>query len=239
MLYLFPFLHQATTQYGWKLHLYSCISSLFYIKPQLHFIICKRFYSCISSLFYIKPQQKRATPPAGGVVSLPFSTSSHNVIWYSVSCVWVVSLPFSTSSHNLICEDKLKAISCISSLFYIKPQRLSFSHCSYRSCISSLFYIKPQHKNEYMPETNGCISSLFYIKPQHVPSSPLSEPVVSLPFSTSSHNAHAAVLFSCPVVSLPFSTSSHNYAYCRLYYFVVVSLPFSTSSHNQERVSSD
>ena len=37
LLYLFPFLHQATTLLLVDDAVQSCISSLFYIKPQLHF----------------------------------------------------------------------------------------------------------------------------------------------------------------------------------------------------------
>ena len=55
-LYIRSFLHQTTTSGMVSLISFSCISVLFYIKPQLirqYVFKCDR---CISVLFYIKPQ---------------------------------------------------------------------------------------------------------------------------------------------------------------------------------------
>ena len=99
-LYLFPFLHQATTSLCLFVQLVCCISSLFYIKPHLSFLILTTRTRCISSLFYIKPQRQWKTGCRRRVVSLPFSTSSHNACFAFMGFNAVVSLPFSTSSHN-------------------------------------------------------------------------------------------------------------------------------------------
>ena len=143
-MYLFPFLHQATTPICTYLFSACCISSLFYIKPQLIVWGHRGRACCISSLFYIKPQLV-------------------NSYLQLLSC-------------------------CISSLFYIKPQHSPRDIIRKGGCISSLFYIKPQRPDYHLQSRPRCISSLFYIKPQPAPNVSLYRCVVSLPFSTSSHN---------------------------------------------------
>ena len=121
---------------------------------------------------------------------------------------------------------------CISSLFYIKPQLQYLTDGFIRGCISSLFYIKPQLVSYFFAHAISCISSLFYIKPQLKQADKMRFTVVSLPFSTSSHNPYQVHISRNCVVSLPFSTSSHNLSICFKHFISVVSLPFSTSSHN-------
>ena len=143
-LYLFPFLHQATTLIFRLLLPYGCISSLFYIKPQLRDLNADNIESCISSLFYIKPQ--------------PFAV----VIIITLRCI--SSLFY--IKPQLRAGTRKKQQCCISSLFYIKPQPRNLPEIFYLGCISSLFYIKPQRCNVDNNTMSGCISSLFYIKPQ-------------------------------------------------------------------------
>ena len=122
MLYLFPFLHQATT-FGWFIKYgQCCISSLFYIKPQP----CRRpscsSSRCISSLFYIKPQLEEVKAIVGEVVSLPFSTSSHNKALASLYANVLYLFPFLHQATTQMAT-LFDGCRCISSLFYIKPQR--------------------------------------------------------------------------------------------------------------------
>ena len=78
-MYIFRFLHQTTTS----------------------FIFFKYCYSCISFVFYIKPQPVNAIFACACVVYLSFSTSNHNPVVVSSRVILVVYLSFSTSNHNL------------------------------------------------------------------------------------------------------------------------------------------
>ena len=121
--------------------------------------------SCISFLFYIKPQPWFAAI-VDFMVVFPFSsTSNHNVSpgrWIKPK-LYFLSLLHQTTTITMLCSSWK---SCISFLFYIKPQRTSYV-CKYmRSCISFLFYIKPQRIDMATFKPISCISFLFYIKPQ-------------------------------------------------------------------------
>ena len=186
-LYIFSFLHQTTTSSLFWICSLSCISSLFYIKPQRPLNVDKAPDCCISSLFYIKPQLMDGIPEHAGVVYLLFSTSNHNPQGRTgFSCVLYIfsflhqtttcSLRFGSSSalyifsflHQTTTMQTLYAIvnCCISSLFYIKPQHNRSRLETSLSCISSRFYIKPQPLLLISQSATRCISSLFYIKPQ-------------------------------------------------------------------------
>ena len=181
------------------------------------------------------------------VVSLPFSTSSHNHQMQHLQELGVVSLPFSTSSHNifLFCTflislylfpflhqattDILLSISSL--LLYLFPflhQATTFRRDNFcgGGCISSLFYIKPQLPGTSHRTSPCCISSLFYIKPQPYLHPLMVWAVVSLPFSTSSHNRSRVSRYRDRVVSLPFSTSSHNFAAINLFGILLYLFPF-------------
>ena len=79
-------------------------------------------------------------------------------------------------------------ISCLISLFYIKPQLLGYRHVGKPSCLISLFYIKPQPTSCVFGQQDGCLISLFYIKPQLSDDDKLSVLVVLYLYSTSNHN---------------------------------------------------
>ena len=123
MLYFLSLLHQTTTLQHAQINLRSCISFLFYIKPQLVNNYILNEMSCISFLFYIKPQLKIIAinlilvvfpfsstsnhnpgpePLIKAHVVFPFSsTSNHNLLRFT-SLITLVVFPFSsTSNHNL------------------------------------------------------------------------------------------------------------------------------------------
>ena len=230
--------------------------------------------SCISSLFYIKPQLQGVVRLQRPVVYLLFSTSNHNQCPHQSITYWLYIFSFlhqtTTSSLFWICS-----LSCISSLFYIKPQLMdgipehagvvyllfstsnhnpqgrtgfscvlyifSFLHqtttCSLRFGSSSALYIFSfLHQTTTMQTlyaiVNCCISSLFYIKPQLMRCFFVTAVVVYLLFSTSNHNREGAVKSPRLVVYLLFSTSNHNQTYDRAVQVTVVYLLFSTSNHN-------
>ena len=56
VLYIFRFLHQTTTVPRFLARIFSCISFVSYIKPQLHSVPVSIMMSCISFVSYIKPQ---------------------------------------------------------------------------------------------------------------------------------------------------------------------------------------
>ena len=150
------------------------------------------------------------------VVSLPFSTSSHNT-WNLLQVFFaVVSLPFSTSSHNNY------TVSVSGLELYLFPFLHQATTPKVPDIVDIGLYLFPfLHQATtvalLMANMSGCISSLFYIKPQRNLGRFQVERVVSLPFSTSSHNLRCFIKSLLAVVSLPFSTSSHNSCYCRMY----------------------
>ena len=115
------------------------------------------------------------------VVSLPFSTSSHNSGRPITEKLYVVSLPFSTSSHN---DDLLHGLELLLYLFPFLHQATTcrLNPAARYCCISSLFYIKPQHYSVF--KVHVC--------------------VVSLPFSTSSHNHLSVCLCPAELYLFPF-----------------------------------
>ena len=145
------------------------------------------FGCCLISLFYIKPQ-----PIINGlkdltVVLYRYSTSNHNTDTDVMSRVTVVLYRYSTSNHNqrinfirnaklsyivilhqtTTCDvSKLLTLSCLISLFYIKPQPYLHVLQLRTCCLISLFYIKPQPPYLNTLARKCCLISLFYIKPQ-------------------------------------------------------------------------
>ena len=57
---------------------------------------------------------------------------------------------------------------CISFVFYIKPQLFWEREWDFFCCISFVFYIKPQLIHQFNRKLRGCISFVFYIKPQRI-----------------------------------------------------------------------
>ncbi len=186
-LYIFCFLHQTTTAR----------------------LTCKHVFSCISSVSYIKPQHELRSVLSQRVVYLLFPTSNHNVS-ESVPTVWfVVYLLFPTSNHNtpmgkvplsklyifcflhqtttrlglpkfaerlyIFCFLHQTTTTQALAIFTRKLYIFCFLHQTttqlhdtthhYR-CISSVSYIKPQQRYENLAVLFCCISSVSYIKPQ-------------------------------------------------------------------------
>ena len=86
-------------------------------------------------------------------------------------------------------------MSCISCVFYIKPQLHNAFCRTYHCCISCVFYIKPQHSVLTQESVFGCISCVFYIKPQLEQLHQTQTHVVYLAFSTSNHNFLERLIF--------------------------------------------
>ena len=191
-MYLFPFLHQTTTPTkNWKMPS-GCISFLFYIKPQLISSIIIRCCSCISFLFYIKPQLGRLSSYLQQVVSLSFSTSNHNCRFAYHFGHLLYLFPFLHQTTTLRCRG------CSGGKLYLFPflhqtTTYGFNLQDWISCISFLFYIKPQQIGLACRLIACCISFLFYIKPQQFLFTLFLPYVVSLSFSTSNHNCNPVV----------------------------------------------
>ena len=79
-------------------------------------------------------------------------------------------------------------MSCLISLFYIKPQPVRVSDRTLFCCLISLFYIKPQPVRVSDRTLFCCLISLFYIKPQLGWVQTVTPSVVLYLFSTSNHN---------------------------------------------------
>ena len=165
----------------------SCISSLFYIKPQLlvrFFVVLEVVYLLFSTSNH---NSALATIHPYNVVYLLFSTSNHNPTGSHMCDGPVVYLLFSTSNHNR------STPSSDSTSLYI----FSFLHQTttppMRAVNSTKLYIF-----SFLHQTTTvrwmvrlikrCISSLFYIKPQPQLKAKNVFTVVYLLFSTSNHN---------------------------------------------------
>ena len=231
----------------------SCISSLFYIKPQHSPNWCILARRCISSLFYIKPQHNRSR------------------LETSLSCI---SSLFYIKPQPLLLISQ-SATRCISSLFYIKPQLSNILTWTIRSCISSLFYIKPQRwpvtvlrkwvvyllfstSNHNLPHLLSDFSALYIFSFLHQTTTPRNICAVrkrlyifSFLHQTTTYGERgnwtkcciSSLFYIKPqqqsrpgtgvcVVYLLFSTSNHNLVCRRNIGMSVVYLLFSTSNHN-------
>ncbi len=172
--------------------------------------------SCISSIFYIKPQPSSCNVGLVQVVYHPSSTSNHNCASPVMPASTVVYHPSSTSNHNSSVDaERCRVLyiihllhqttterdhyknerSCISSIFYIKPQPCPSPWSAACCCISSIFYIKPQQLFDLIDRTQSCISSIFYIKPQLASQIAKNWAVVYHPSSTSNHNPITMFMF--------------------------------------------
>ena len=138
-------LHQTTT----PLRTLWGVSALSYIvilhQTTTRGILYIFIYSCLISLFYIKPQQCVFRYSLLLVVLYRYSTSNHN--WIAVrdkaahGCL--ISLFYIKPQLPLIMS--WVYLSCLISLFYIKPQLSQQDSIRWYCCLISLFYIKPQH----------------------------------------------------------------------------------------------
>ena len=122
-LYLLCFLHQTTTSFISQSFFTCCISYVFYIKPQLKRNLSLKSFSCISYVFYIKPQLVPGYQFQKTVVSLMFSTSNHNFTVASLDLYRLYLLCFLHQTTTSIMRYQCLT-SCISYVFYIKPQLL-------------------------------------------------------------------------------------------------------------------
>ena len=164
-LYFFSLLHQTTTYIVSSFAYRSCISFLFYIKPQLRGegIVAAGVVFPFSST---SNHNTRCEAMDGMQVVFPFSsTSNHNSIMIFILFRSVV-FPFSsTSNHNQEewrCEHVLLYFLSLLHQTTTSTRLTIFAH----GCISFLFYIKPQHLSGESHRKECCISFLFYIKPQ-------------------------------------------------------------------------
>ncbi len=123
-------------------------------------------------------------------------------------------------------------VCCSLFIFYIKPQLPALQPVIHIGCSLFIFYIKPQLFDTATVAKKSCSLFIFYIKPQQRRCNSCQQLVVPYSFSTSSHNASAAILKYAPVVPYSFSTSSHNFPSFFIEPCLVVPYSFSTSSHN-------
>ena len=102
VLYFFLILHQTATPVGFLSAPKRCISSLSYIKPQLHERRLHHSDGCISSLSYIKPQLFASLIPLAVccISSLSYIKPQLRVCVH-VTCN-VVFLPYPTSNRNKV-----------------------------------------------------------------------------------------------------------------------------------------
>ena len=146
-------------------NLKSCISSLFITKPQLKAAMAFHCTRCISSLFITKPQLCADCVKTNIVVSHPYSSPNHNLLWLIIATPPVVSHPYSSPNHNQwgIIDTHIPLY-----LILIHHQTTTLLHNRKVSL--------------------RCISSLFITKPQLVVSCALVLLVVSHPYSSPNHN---------------------------------------------------
>ena len=121
----------------------GCISYLFYIKPQPLSIRAYHLSCCISYLFYIKPQRDTEEQTVVVVVYPIFSTSNHNSgqIENILSALYILSFLHQTTTDCQFFKYKRR----LYILSFLHQTTTCFcATCSFGSCISYLFYIKPQ-----------------------------------------------------------------------------------------------
>ena len=126
-----------------RLNLNYCLTSLFYIKPQLSSINSSSSSYCLTSLFYIKPQRGGKGGTTKTIVLHLYSTSNHNqsyAVCAHLALSYISILHQTTTGHWCNWRNR----DCLTSLFYIKPQRTSRANAKWFDCLTSLFYIKPQ-----------------------------------------------------------------------------------------------
>ena len=126
------------------------------------------------------------------VVYHPFSTSNHNFRVLGFNC-YLLSIILFLHQTTTVAEHGWVREGCLSSFFYIKPQREWFHFFFLLCCLSSFFYIKPQLQHQLPLCPLGCLSSFFYIKPQLSALGVVNGLVVYHPFSTSNHNKKAGI----------------------------------------------
>ena len=122
-------------------------------------------YCCISFVFYIKPQPLQTLLFYLTVVYLSFSTSNHNRGFTNTGTHELYIFRF---LHQTTTPGNIWSCfpSCISFVFYIKPQLPFHIPTLMVCCISFVFYIKPQLSHLSVLMSYCCISFVFYIKPQ-------------------------------------------------------------------------
>ena len=143
------------------------------------------------------------------VVLYPYSTSNHNLrLAYSANRMVVLYL-YSTSNHNF---RTMINYPCLLSYIFILHQTTTCLYIPFPclSCLISLFYIKPQLCHWYFICIFGCLISLFYIKPQRQGNAGNNRLVVLYLYSTSNHNWWRGTCRRTAVVLYLYSTSNHN-----------------------------
>ena len=143
MLYTLRFLHQTTTTRRITSQCIRCISCVFYIKPQLP--TCRIVLLTVVYLAFSTSNHNcvLCLERENIVVYLAFSTSNHNLFLLHRWLLAVVYLAFSTSNHN-----QKRDVLFIEKLYILRflHQTTTFSPNAWASlsCISCVFYIKPQ-----------------------------------------------------------------------------------------------
>ena len=118
-------LHQTTTKQTfteWREQL-SYISILHQTTTAP--VLAAFMFCCLISLFYIKPQPLAVGVHLFTVVLYLYSTSNHNVHWSRLTvCMlsYISILHQTTTRYNLL----VNLLSCLISLFYIKPQHIPY-----------------------------------------------------------------------------------------------------------------
>ena len=145
--------------------IFSCISFVSYIKPQLGVRVLRRLYGCISFVSYIKPQPAGCSTRPWCVVYLSFPTSNHNRKMQAEinKLLYIFRFLHQTTTEAIDMKDA-------NGLYIFR-----FLHQTTTSLICLYICI-------------GCISFVSYIKPQPVSNILCNFAVVYLSFPTSNHN---------------------------------------------------
>ena len=134
------------------------------------------------------------------------ATTAGDVTYYGTSCI-----SFLFFNKPQLCVYRFAFVeSCISFLFFNKPQQEYQTSYFVGSCISFLFFNKPQLKEYTRTALRGCISFLFFNKPQLLLQFHCPLVVVYLFSSSTSHNCSTKKCNFAIVVYLFSSSTSHN-----------------------------
>ena len=208
-LYFISFLHQTTTlsykpiRRVWLYFLYF-LHQTTTLWRKTNYLLC-----CISFLYYIKPQLNVEENSIANVVFHFFSTSNHNceimTLWYAV--LYFISFLHQTTTKGMrAC--KACTLYFISFLHQTTTKGTLFLHqCS---CISFLFYIKPQQNLVNRIKHKVVFHFFSTSNHNHGCRPQCRNTVVFHFFSTSNHNSLSIISSLCLVVFHFFSTSNHN-----------------------------
>ena len=140
------------------------------------------------------------------ILFLHQTTTNRRILCIDI-LLYIILFLHQTTTHILRVTE---VTTCISSFFYIKPQRLVLL-----AAVLQLVYHPFSTSNHNTTMHNEKDDGLVY----H-------------PFSTSNHNLRSAPPSRSSLVYHPFSTSNHNERYDNMLKARLVYHPFSTSNHN-------